>query len=163
MAKYEWQGSVLTVDFEVEGLETVRVDLDQLSSEVRLAAAKFGLQHALRNSTAGKMDDPAEGYKAMRAKLAVFNSGVWEKQGESRAKVELTEQEKEATVQEVIIAARRAKGDQRTGEQIITAFEGLDEDRQKAALAALKPAIDKKMKQRLQEKKKLGKVDAPEF
>lgn len=163
MAKYQWNGSTLVIDFEVEGLDKIEVFSNALSPEVRESAMKFGLQTALRNSTAGKMDDPHEGYKALKAKLAVFDSGVWEKAGESKGKVELSEDEKKATIAEVIIAARRAKGDQRTNEQILEAFGGLDQARQAEVIKALAKSIEKKLKQKLADKKKLGKVDGPEF
>lgn len=163
MAKYQWQGNVLSIDFEVEGLKKFEVDTALLSDAVQQAAMKFGLQTALRNATAGKMDDPAEGHKALAAKLAVFDSGVWEKAGESKAKIELSAEEKAAVVEEVVIAARRAKGDTRTSAEIIAAFKSLSEDRAKGVLDALAKPIEKKLKARLADRKKLGKVEGAEF
>ena len=163
MAKYVWTNAVLTIDFEQEGLDKFEVDSSKLSQEVRESAMKFGLQTALRNATAGKMDDPAEGHKCLKAKLAVFESGVWEKAGESKAKVELTDAEKSAAITEVVIAARRAKGDTRTDVEIVTAFKALDDTRAAGVLAALAKPIEKKMKQMLADRKKLGKVAGAEF
>lgn len=159
MATYVWQGNVLTIDSEVEAIGKVEVDLDKLSEPVKQAALKFGLKTALRNSTAGKMDDPAEGFKALKAKLAVFQSGVWEAEGEAKVKVGLTDDERLKILREVLVMARRAKGDKRTDAEIVTAFSELSEQRQADVLAALKTAIAKREKQALAEKKKLAKVN----
>lgn len=154
--KYEWNGNVLTIDNE-QG-EKLSLDLDQLSDAVKDGAMKLGLRTALRNSTAGKMDDEAEGWKALKAKAAVFSSGVWEKAGEAKAKVELTEAEQLAVVSEILIQARRAQGDKRTDQEILEAFNGLEEARQAEILTALKKAIDKRMAAKLREKKGLAKA-----
>lgn len=154
--KYEWNGNVLTVDNE-QG-EKLSLDLDQLSDAVKHGAMKLGLRTALRNSTAGKMDDEAEAWKALKAKAAVFTSGVWEKAGETKAKVELTEAEQLAAVSEILIQARRTQGDTRTAEEILEAFNGLEEPRQAEILAALKKAIDKRMAAKLREKKGFAKA-----
>lgn len=163
MAKYQWQGNVLSIDFEMSDLDPVEINADAFSEEVKNAAMKFGLQTALRNATAGKMDDPKAGYAALVTKLKIFHSGVWEKAGESKAKIELSAEEKAAVVEEVVIAARRAKGDTRTNAEIIAAFKSLSEDRAKGVLEALAKPIEKKLKARLADRKKLGKVEGAEF
>lgn len=154
--KYEWNGNVLTVKNEAG--ESLSVDLDAMSERVKLGAMKLGLRTALRNATAGKMDDEAEGWKALKAKAAVFDSGVWEKATEAKAKVELTEDEQLKVVEEVLILARRSQGDTRSDAEIIEAFNGLEDERKTQALGALKKTIDKKMAQRLKEKKAMGKT-----
>lgn len=154
--KYEWNGNVLTVKNEAG--ESLSVDLDAMSDSVKLGAMKLGLRTALRNATAGKMDDEAEGWKALKAKAAVFDSGVWEKATEAKAKVELTEDEQLKVVEEVLILARRSQGDTRSDAEIIEAFNGLEDERKTQALGALKKTIDKKMAQRLKEKKAMGKT-----
>lgn len=154
--KYEWNGNVLTVKNEAG--ESLSVDLDAMSDSVKLGAMKLGLRTALRNATAGKMDDEAEGWKALKAKTAVFDSGVWEKATEAKAKVELTEDEQLKVVEEVLILARRSQGDTRSDAEIIEAFNGLEDERKTQALGALKKTIDKKMAQRLKEKKAMGKT-----
>lgn len=159
--KYEWNGNVLTIDNE-QG-EKLSLDLDQLSDAVKDGAMKLGLRTALRNSTAGKMDDEAEGWKALKAKAAVFTSGVWEKAGEAKAKVELTEAEQLQVLSEVLILARRSQGDKRTDAEILEAFNALDQERQGKILAALKKAIDKRMAQRLREKKGVKTAGTVEF
>ena len=154
--KYEWNGNVLSISSEAG--ESLSVDLDAMSESVKLGAMKLGLRTALRNATAGKMDDEAEGWKALKAKAAVFNSGVWEKATEAKAKVELTQEEQLKVVEEVLILARRSQGDTRTDAEIIAAFNGLADERKGEVLVALKKTIDKKMAQRLKEKKAMGKT-----
>lgn len=154
--KYEWNGNVLTVKNEAG--ESLSVDLDAMSESVKLGAMKLGLRTALRNATAGKRDDEAEGWKALKAKAAVFDSGVWEKATEAKAKVELTEDEQLKVVEEVLILARRSQGDTRSDAEIIEAFNGLEDERKTQVLGALKKTIDKKMAQRLKEKKAMGKT-----
>lgn len=154
--KYEWNGNVLSIKNDAG--ESLSVDLDAMSDSVKLGAMKLGLRTALRNATAGKMDDEAEGWKALKAKAAVFDSGVWEKATEAKAKVELTEDEQLKVVEEVLILARRSQGDTRSDAEIIEAFNGLEDERKTQALGALKKTIDKKMAQRLKEKKAMGKT-----
>ena len=159
--KYEWNANVLTVTHgEGEGAETLTLNLDDLSPAVIAGATKLGLRTALRNATAGKMDDEAEGWKALKAKAQVFSTGVWEKAGEAKGKVELTQEEIAACLAEVIIAAKRAQGDKRTDAELNEAFVALPEEKKMAILTALKKPIDKKLAQRLKDKKALGKTVA---
>jgi len=154
--KYEWDNNVLTIS--TDSGESLSVDLDSLSDSVKLGAMKLGIRTALRNATAGKMDDEAEGWKALKAKAAVFDSGVWEKATEAKAKVELTAEEKAQAIAETLVLARRSQGDKRSDAEILEAFNSLDEARQAQIIAALQKAIDKRLAQKLKEKKAIGKT-----
>lgn len=160
MATYVWKGNVLTIDFEDKAFEPVVVDVSELSSDVQDAALRFGVQVALRNSTAGKMDDLTEGYKALKAKLAVFTAGVWTEAKEAKAAAALTDEEKAVIVADVIVKAKQAKGDKRTPTEIMQAFGGLPEEQRKAAVASLQKLIDKRFKAALRDRKAAAKADA---
>jgi len=162
MAKYQWkQGTnVLAIDFEDSNYPVVEVDLADLHETVQDAAMRFGLKTALRNATAGKMDDLAEAYKALCAKAAVFKSGVWAEEREGAEKPSLSDEDKARIIASMIVKAKQARGDKRTADQIMTAFAALDEVAQKAAIASMQKAIDKRFKAELRDRKAAKKLDA---
>lgn len=162
MAKYQWNdaGSKLTITLDdAEGAQPdVVMDMDSLSESVVQAAARFGMQTALRNSTAGKMDDLADARKALIAKATVFNAGVWAETKEQKAKAELTEAEQADVIADVIVQAKQAKGDKRAKAEILAAFGALDAAKQKAAIESVQKLIDKALKTKLKQKREAAKA-----
>lgn len=160
MADYSWNGHVLTVDFETEGLSHITVDVETLSDSIKTAARDFGVQVALRNATAGKMqDEPALAHKLMTAKLALFVAGTWAEEREGKAKVVLSAEEKAVIIGDVLVKAKQAKGDKRTPAEILAAFGALPAEQQSAAIASLQKLIDKRFNAALRDKKSAAKVD----
>lgn len=162
MAKYVWTGTTLAVTLSDDEGATpdVVLDMNDLTPAVVAAAARFGLQTALRNSTAGKMDDLAEARKLLIAKAGVFAGGVWAETKEAKAKAELTQAEKDEVIADVIASAKIQKGDKRSKAEIMTAFAALDVEKQKAAIASVQKVIDKVMKTKLKQKKEAAKAGA---
>lgn len=160
MAKYIWNDHVLTVDFETEGLSHIVVDVDKLPEAVQTAGRDFGVQVGLRNSTAGKMqDEPAEAHKLMTAKLKLYSAGTWVAEGEAKAKIVLSDGEKDAIIGDVIIKAKQAKGDKRTPVEILEAFTALPPEQKSAAIASLRKLIDKRFAAALRDRKSAAKAD----
>lgn len=159
MASYIWKDGLLSVTLsDAEGAERdLEFDPMQSPQEVRDAAMRFGFATALRNSTAGKMDDLEVARKLLLAKAATF-SKVWAEAKDGKAKVELTADEIAGIVGDVIVRAKQAKGDKRAAADILAAFNARTEDERKATIASLKSLIDKAMKQRLKDKKAAAKL-----
>lgn len=158
MSKYTVEGNTIKVDFETEGVASVELDTSTLNDAVKHAAMLFGLQTVMRNSTAGKMDEPVKAREAMLSRISVFKSGAWATEAQAKAAVALTEDERKQVVASVIVLARRAKGDQRADAEILAAFNGLDDNRKGQVIASLQKAIDKRLKDALRQKKVLSKA-----
>jgi len=155
--KISIEGSVITQDFETAGVDVVVLDVNTLPDAVKAQAMLFGFQTALRNATAGKLEEVAKAVESVHGRVKTWQAGSWLSQAESKAAVELSKDEKSAIIASVIVLARRAQGDTRTDEEILTAFNGLDEARQGAIVAALQKPIDKRIKDQLRQKKVLAK------
>lgn len=155
MAKYTFNGNSLSIDFTEDGIdEVVTADLDGMTDAVQQASARFGLKTVLRNSTAGKMDNPADALKALKARLATLESGKWAEEGEGTAKVELTDDERAAVIQGTICIAY---GKPANDAEMLKKLAGASESTMGAILAKLKPQIDKALKQALSKKKAAAK------
>lgn len=155
--KITTSGSVISMDFEAEGVAPVSLDVNTLSDDVKVAGLMFGFQTAMRNATAGKLEEISKAVESVNGRIKTWQSGAWLAQGESRAAIELSDDEKKATIAQVLVMARRAQGDTRTDEEILAAFNGLNADRQGEILSALKKPIDKRLKDALRQKKALAK------
>ena len=158
--KIKSEGSVVSLDFETAGTENMAVDVSAFNDSVKHAAMMFGFQTALRNTTAGKLEELPKALEALKGRVSTWNSGSWLSQAEAKAAVDLSTDEKNAIIGNVIIMARRAQGDTRTDGEILGAFNGLDETRKGAILEALKKPIDKRIKEALRQKKTLAKTAA---
>lgn len=156
MAKYETSGKVLSIDLE-DGKDKIVVDVASLAQAVQDAALMFGVRTVLRNTTAGKMDEPEKARTAMLARVALFTSGKWESETTSAAAVELSDEERSKIVGDVIVLAKKAKGDTRSPGDILRAFNGLPEAQRGAAVASLQKMIDKKLKDALRQKRTMAK------
>lgn len=158
-AQYTWaqDGSTLTIKLDEADADPTIVNVGALSQPIMQAACKFGLQTALRNSTAGKMDDLDVARKALRAKVAQFLEGKWAAEGAAKAGIELSDEEKQDIMSAVIVNAYKAKGSTKTPAEILTGFNALDEAQQSGVMTALKKAIDVAIKDALSKKKKAAK------
>lgn len=161
MAKYQWQGNVLTVDFAEDkaGLAPLSLDLDKLAKPVLDSITKMGARTIARNATAGKMDDPDEAHKAMAARFELFQKGIYASEGKVAVKITLTQEEKDGIILGLLIKAKRSQpNEKRTDAEIAKAFNALPDEKKLAALASLQKLIDKALKTALAEKKKLAKA-----
>lgn len=153
-------GMIATMNFETAGLADTVVDFSTLPEAVKVEAMKFGFQTAMRNATAGKLEEVEKAKKAVDERVATWQKGDWKTAAEQKAAIELGEDERKGVIGRVIVMARRAKGDTRSEAEILAAFDGLDQDRQKGVLEALKKPIDKQIKDALRQKKLLSKAGA---
>jgi len=150
------EGELFTVDFE-DGKDQVTLDVGTLSEDVRTAAMLFGFQTALRNSTAGKLEEMDKARASLTGRVKTWSDGAWLSVAESKAAIELTKEERQQVIGQVVILARRAQGDARTDAEILGAFNGLADERKQAVLKALEKPIDKRLKDALRQKKSLAK------
>lgn len=161
MASYVWKDGVLSVTLvDAEGVEPDLVfDPMACNQSVRDAAMRFGFQVALRNATAGKMDEiDAKARPDLLAKAKVFVGGVWKEATEGKAEVKLSEEERAQVIVEVLLRWKKAKGDKRPDAEILEAFQAIGEVKRKEVLASLAKLIDMALKQRLKDKKAAAKV-----
>lgn len=166
MAKYVWQdnGALAITLSDAEGAQPDLVfQPTATSADTQLAATRFGFQTALRNATAGKMDDLDEARKALLARAKVFMETGWKSESEGAGKIELTQEEKDATVARVLCINKRANGDKRTDVEILTAFGGLDDEKKVAVLASIAKPIEKALKQALRDKRTAVKNKVADF
>jgi hypothetical protein len=83
MAKnHKWEGNVLSYAIPKGGTDgadaTATIDFDKLPEAVKLAAAKFGIQTAARNATAGLFsEEPATAFKRMVGRFTSWLAGEW--------------------------------------------------------------------------------------
>lgn len=158
MAKYTQSGTSVTLDLE-DQKPSITADLSTYSADVQREIALFGLRTLMRNATAGKIEDLSDG-KARRDvenRLATFASGKFTSEQESKAKQELTEEERNDVIRNVIVMAKKAKGDTRDAATIIGAFNTLPDAQKATILGTLQKVIDKQMKAKLREKKQTAK------
>lgn len=153
MSKYTWAGSVMSVDLEDKGAIVV-ADLAALSDKIKLNLLQLGLQTKVRNFTAGKMDDPAKGRKAMEDGVKELIAGNWGV--EKSAAVELSPEERTAVIDSYLVDAKRSIGDKRPNAEIIASFRGLTGEQQTAILAKHERNINKRLKAALAIKKGKG-------
>jgi hypothetical protein len=155
--KITQNGSIINMNFETEGVADISVDVNSLPDAVKISALMFGFQTALRNSTAGKLDELEKAVASVQGRIKTWTDGSWLSQAESKAAVEITDDEKKSLIAATLVMARRAQGDTRTDEEILTAFNGLPAERQTAVLAALAKPIDKRIREALRQKKAMAK------
>ena len=156
----KWEGTCYVVEHNGD---KVVVDIAKLPQVVIDGAVRLGIKTALRNATAGKADDEDVAFLAMKAKAEVFNSGVWEKATESKAKVELTDAERKAEIIRHIVETKVAGGDARDPKDIAAAFIALDDARKTQIMAALQKGIDKRLATALRNKKAAVKGPKVDF
>lgn len=150
-------GSVITMNFETEGVADIVVDVNELPDAVKAQALMFGFQTALRNATAGKLDELEKAIASVKGRIETWKGGSWQTVAEAKAAIELTDDEKKQIIGATVVMARRAQGDTRTDEEILTAFNGLPDERRGAVLTALQKPIDKRIRDALRQKKALAK------
>lgn len=157
-AKYSTSGTTVTLDLE-DSKPALVCDLASLSPDVQREISLFGLRTLMRNATAGKIEDLSDGKAraAVEQRLATFASGKFTSEAESKAKAELSEDERNDVIRNVIVMAKRAKGDTRDAPTILTAFNALPDAQKSTILATLQKVIDKQMKAKLREKKQTAK------
>lgn len=159
-AKYTTPEGTQQVVLDLEDQKPPLVgDLSTLKPEVVTQIAMFGLRTLMRNATAGKIEDLTDGKarQAVEQRLATFASGKFVAEGDAKAKLELTDAEKSEVIRNVIVMAKKAKGDVRAEADIIIAFNGLSPEQKQAIVASLQKVIDKQIKQKLREKKSVAK------
>lgn len=156
MSDYIVAGSVITIDLE-DGQDKIIVDVNSFKPEVQDAGKMFGFKTVLRNTTAGKMDEPPKARAAMLARIKLFQDGMWESEATARAAVELSDEERGKVIGDVIVLAKKAKGDARSPGDILRAFNALPEEQRSAAVASLQKMIDKKLKDALRQKRTMAK------
>lgn len=159
MAKYTEAGTTVTLDLE-DSKPPLSCDLSKLKPEVQQSIAIFGLRTLMRNATAGKIEDLSDGKarSAVEQRLATFASGRFVSEGESKAKTELSDEERNEVIRNVIVMAKKAKGDTRPATEIIGAFNKLADEQKQTILGTLQKVIDKQLKAKLREKKTVGKA-----
>lgn len=150
-------GTNISMNFETEGVSNIDLDVATLPEAVKHQAMIFGFQHAMRNATAGKLEEVQKAVDAVTARVGNWKSGSWMTQAEAKAAITLSDEERSQVVARVIVMARKAKGDTRSDSEILTAFNALDEARKAAVVASLQKPIDKQIKNALREKKLLSK------
>lgn len=158
-AKYTESGTTVSVDLE-DSKPAITADFASYTPEVQKEISMFGLRTLMRNATAGKMDDVSDGKArtAMEHRLKLFADGKFVAEGTSKASVELSIEEQNEVIRNVIVMAKKAKGDTRDATAIITAFNGLPNEQRKGILASLQKVVDKQMKERLRQKKLAAKA-----
>jgi hypothetical protein len=161
--KVGWNENVVSVNFADEGHdETLTLDLDGLMQNVLDAGLRFGFQTKIRNFRAQVATDTREGaeaFKRMKAGIALLDSGVWASEKQAASKWELTDDEKRGIVQAVIVESYK-KPDE-TAERCIERFMGAPKETQEAILTALKPVVDKRMKDTIRARKIASKTVMP--
>jgi len=155
--KISINGSVISLDFETQGVANPTLDVNELPDAVKAQAMLFGFQTALRNATAGKLEEVEKALASVTGRISTWKSGSWQSVAESKAAVELSDDEKQMIIGTTLVMARRAQGDTRTDEDILAAFNGLPEARKTEILAALAKPIDKRIRDALRQKKAMAK------
>jgi len=159
MAKYtNPTPSTILVDFEDAAVANISLDVAALTDAVKHAAMMFGFQTVMRNATAGKMDELPKAHAAMLQRVQTWQSGKWVTEAQAKAAAGLSDDERNKIIGEVLIMAKKAKGDTRTGDEILAAFNAIPAEKQQAALESLKKVIDKRVKDALRQKKALAKA-----
>lgn len=153
MSKYKWEGNVLSVDLEDNG-PVVSIDVAKLADKIKLDSLQLGLQTKVRNFTAGKMDDPAKGRKAMEDGVAELLKGNWGT--ERTAAVDLSNEERTQVINTYLVEAKRATGDKRPADEIVASFRGLPTEKQSEILKKHERNINKRIKAALAVKKGKG-------
>jgi len=148
--KYAWEGNKFEIDFEDNGAPTA-VEASQFPKNVLDQMLKLGIRTKLRNYTAGK--DTAEARKAIATGLEQLLAGNW---GVDREKIELTTDEQNQVIGSFIVAAKRARGDTRAEDAILSAWNGLPGDKKDAVLKANAKGIKRALAERLKAKKGKG-------
>lgn len=149
--------TLIAMNFETEGIANVEIDVATLPDAVKHQAMVFGFQTALRNATAGKLEEINKAVESVNGRINTWKTGAWQTQAEAKAAITLSDDERSQVVARVIVMARKAKGDTRSDSEILTAFNALDEARKAAVVASLQKPIDKQIKNALREKKLLSK------
>lgn len=163
--KTTWDGNVIKMDFSDEGHnEVVELDLDGLLEAIQQAGMRFGFQTKLRNFRAQVATDTHEGAEAckrVKAGIALLESGTWAAERQGADKVSLTEAEQKEVIEDTIYSYY--KGLAPTKEKVLQKFYDADESTRGQIMVALRPHIDKRIKDILKQRKLATKIAMPKL